>query len=76
MAATGSADAAAYVFDAGGNRGEQGDFIQKLDGHKNRVYSATFHPTQVRFFRPSFFRRWDVIVASYVVCLKRTALPR
>lgn len=49
VAATGSADAAAYVFDAGGNRGEQGDFIQKLDGHKNRVYSATFHPTQVLF---------------------------
>ena len=47
VAATGSADAAAYVFDAGGNRGEQGDFIQKLDGHKNRVYSAIFHPSQV-----------------------------
>jgi hypothetical protein len=47
VAATGSADAAAYIFDAGGNRGEQGDFIQKLDGHKNRVYSAIFHPSQV-----------------------------
>jgi hypothetical protein len=47
VAATGSADSAAYVFDAGGNRGEQGDFIHKLDGHKNRVYSAIFHPTQV-----------------------------
>lgn len=47
MAATGSADAAAYVYDAGGNKGEQGDFIHKLDGHKSRVYSAIFHPTQV-----------------------------
>ena len=53
VAATGSADAAAYIFDAGGNRGEQGDFIQKLDGHKNRVYSAIFHPSQViTFFEP------------------------
>ena len=50
VAATGSADTAAYIFDAGGSRGEQGEFIQKLDGHKNRVYSAMFHPTQV--FQP------------------------
>ena len=43
-------DSAAYIFDAGGSKGEQGDFIQQLDGHKNRVYSAIFHPTQVLFF--------------------------
>jgi hypothetical protein len=49
VAATGSADCAAYIFDAGASRGEQGDFIQKLDGHKNRVYSAMFHPAQVCF---------------------------
>jgi COMPASS component SWD3 len=39
--ATGSADSSAYLFDIGGSKGP---LIQKLEGHKDRVYAVHFHP--------------------------------
>lgn len=41
--ASGSADGRVYVFDVGGRRG-RGGLLQTLDGHKDRVYAADFHP--------------------------------
>lgn len=41
LIATGSAEPYAYIFDIGNPKG---GLLQKLRGHQNRVYSASFHP--------------------------------
>lgn len=43
LLATGSADHCAYVFDVGGPSGSA-RLLQRLEGHRDRVYSALFHP--------------------------------
>lgn len=43
LIATGSADNNAYIYDVG--RGQEGGkFLQRLEGHTDRVYSVNFHP--------------------------------
>ena len=41
LLATGSADANAYVFDV-----RDGELVQKLEGHTDRVYAVDFHPNE------------------------------
>lgn len=41
--ASGSADRRVYIFDIDGRHG-RGGLLQTLDGHKDRVYAADFHP--------------------------------
>ncbi|CBN74243.1 conserved unknown protein [Ectocarpus siliculosus] len=48
--ATGSADGSIHVFDL--SKG-QGDEIQTLLGHRDRVYSADFHPTEPKLVSSS-----------------------
>jgi WD40 repeat protein len=43
LLATGSTDAHAYIYDVGGPRGTA-RLLQRLDGHRDRVYAAQFHP--------------------------------
>lgn len=43
--ASGSADGHVYVFDVGARSG-RGALLQTLEGHKDRVYTADFHPNQ------------------------------
>src|SRR4051812_6456247 len=45
LLASGSADSSVYVYDVGGPSGS-GKLLQKLDGHKDRVYSVSFHPQE------------------------------
>jgi len=42
LLATGSADRCAYIFDVG----REGELVQKLEGHTDRVHSVNFHPTE------------------------------
>ncbi len=44
LIATGSADNSAYVFDIG-TVGSSSPLLQKLEGHKDRVYAVHFHPS-------------------------------
>ena len=46
LIATGSVDKACYIYDIGGPR--YGEVIQKLEGHTDRVYAASFHPDRSR----------------------------
>ena len=46
LIATGSVDKACYIYDIGGPR--YGEVIQKLEGHTDRVYAASFHPDRTR----------------------------
>lgn len=43
--ASGSADSNVYVFDVGGRSGT-GTLLQRLEGHKDRVYGVDFHPNE------------------------------
>jgi COMPASS component SWD3 len=43
LLATGSSDSFAYVFDVGGPAGTS-RLLQRLEGHRDRVYAAQFHP--------------------------------
>lgn len=43
--ASGSADCNIYMFDVGGRTGT-GSLVQKLEGHRDRVYGVDFHPTE------------------------------
>lgn len=43
--ASGSADGSVYIFDVGGRPGT-GSLLQTLEGHKDRVYAADFHPRE------------------------------
>lgn len=43
--ASGSADSNVYVFDVGGRSGT-GKLLQRLEGHKDRVYGVDFHPNE------------------------------
>eukprot|EP00736_Rhodelphis_marinus_P013453 Rmarinus@m.16460 len=45
MLATGSADAKIYLFDVGGPE-NTGELVQRLEGHRDRVYAVDFHPTE------------------------------
>jgi COMPASS component SWD3 len=42
LLATGSADNSAYLFDIGYST--KGSLLQKLEGHKDRVYGVHWHP--------------------------------
>ena len=41
LLATGSSDPYVYIYDVGG---PQGELVQRLPGHSDRVYSVCFHP--------------------------------
>ena len=43
LLATGSADGSVCVFDATGGEGSS-EMLQKLEGHRDQVYCANFHP--------------------------------
>ncbi|CAN0569715.1 unnamed protein product [Ectocarpus sp. 12 AP-2014] len=52
--ATGSADGSIHVFDLSkGQVSQCGDEIQTLRGHRDRVYSADFHPTEPKLVSSS-----------------------
>ncbi len=46
LVATGSGDEAAWVYALEGPGGV-GEPVQRLEGHRDRVYSAQFHPTRM-----------------------------
>lgn len=43
--ASGSADCNIYIFDVGGRSGT-GSLLQRLEGHRDRVYGVDFHPSE------------------------------
>lgn len=44
LVATGSTDARVHIYDISGGAGT-GSLLQRLEGHTDRVYSTSFHPT-------------------------------
>ena len=46
LLATGSADGSVCVFDVAGGEGTS-EMLQKLEGHRDQVYCANFHPTDL-----------------------------